>query len=255
MRMGARTAALLLALAGVPGVPASSSGQAPDPVRTLYGDTAVVGEGIVRTWIELGPDGTPHALGVTLPERSFEALDDESFMLSLDYPQLEGVPFRHVLFDWAPSGHPPASLYHHAHWDAHFYTISAGERQSIEPGPVEDRPAPRYMPPGFIPVPELGLYSFAEMGVHWVSPDAAELDGQTFDHTLIYGSIGERTIFVEPMFTQAFLKTWPDLGAPVPLPAAVHESGYYPTRYVIRYEPEGGTYRIALEGFRWRVVD
>jgi len=250
-----RGAALLLVLACMPSVPAHASGQAPDLLRTLYGDTAVVGEGVIRTWIEVGPDGAPHALGVTLPERSFEALDDTSFMLSLDYPRLEGVPFRHVLFDWAPHGHPPASLYHHAHWDAHFYTISAEERRSIEAGPVEDRPDPRYLPAGYIPVPDLGLYSFAEMGVHWVSPDAAELDGHIFDQTLIWGSIGERTIFVEPMFTHAFLETRPDLEAPVSLPAAVHESGYYPTRYVIRYEAESRTYRIALEGFQWREVD
>ena len=232
-------------------LPIPTSGQ----TGTLYGDTAVVGEGVIRTWIEVGPDGVPLALGVTLPELSFEALDDDGFMLSLDYPPLDGVPFRHVLFDWVPHGHPPASLYNHAHWDAHFYTISARERRQIEEGPMEDRPDPRYMPADYIPVPELGLYSFAEMGVHWVSSEAAELHGHTFDQTLIYGSIGERTIFVEPMFTQAFLETRPDLEAPVPLPVAVHESGYYPTRYVIRHEAESGSYRIALEGFRWRVVD
>jgi hypothetical protein len=243
---------LLLVCTALPGAVLA---QAPDPALTLYGDTAVVGEGVIRSWVERASGEIPYAVGVTLPERTFPALTDEGFMLSLDYPELEGLPFRHVLFDWVPMGHPPEALYAHAHWDAHFYTISAEDRRAIPEGFVEDRPDPRYMPAGYVPVPELDLFSFEAMGVHWVSSDAPELHDHTFDQTLIYGSIGERTIFVEPMFTMAFLEGRPDFSAPIPQPAAVHESGYYATRYVIRYLPDEAAYRVALEGFRWRESD
>jgi hypothetical protein len=227
--------------------------QAPgESARTLPGDSIRIGEAMIRTWVEVDAGGAPLALGVTLPERVFEALTDEGFLLSLDYPELDGLPFRHVLFDWVPHGHPPAGLYAHAHWDAHFYTITAAERRLIAMGEVEEAPDPRFLPEGYIPVPGLGLFAFPEMGVHWMHEEAAELHGHTFDQTLIYGSIGDRTIFVEPMFTMDFLATKPDLSAPVPQPTAVHESGYYPTQYVIRHQPEAETFRIALEGFRWR---
>jgi hypothetical protein len=81
---------------------------------------------------------------------------------------------------------------------------------------------------------------------------APELHGSTFDQTIIYGSIGERTIFVEPMFTSRFLRARPDFSAPIPQPRSVAESGYYPMRYVIRCVARERACRISLEDFRWR---
>lgn len=221
-------------------------------VARLQGDSLRLGDGFVRSWVEVDVAGAPLAVGVTLPDSVLASVPDEAVMLSLDLPRVRGMPFRHVLVDWNPAGHPPAGLYHHPHWDAHFYTISAAERRSIEAGETGLRPDGRYMPAGFVPVPDLGLYAFPEMGVHWVHEDAAELNGSTFDRTLIYGSHGERTIFVEPMFTTAFLQDRPDVAAPVPPPPAVHEAGYYPLRYVLRYEPRERGFRVSLEDFRWR---
>jgi hypothetical protein len=226
----------------------------PDVVQAsrLAGDSVVFAGGTVRSWVEIDEAGLPVAIGVTLPDSVITGTGDEGAMLSLNLPEVQGLPFRHVLFDWVPGGHPPAELYGHSHWDAHFYLITAAEREAIAGGETDARPDPRYMPDGYIPVPPLGLYSFASMGVHWVQEAAAELHGHTFDHTVIFGSAGDRTIFVEPMFTSAFLATRPDLIADIPQPTAVQRTGYYPTRYVIRHEPENGGFRISLEGFRWR---
>lgn len=173
-------------------------------------------------------------------------------MLSLDFPAVRGLPFRHVLFDWMPAGHPPAELYPLPHWDAHFYLITADERRGIGQGSTTDRPGPHYMPDGFVPVPGLGLYAFPEMGVHWVQERASEVLGNRFDQTLIHGSTGDRTIFIEPMFTREFLTGRPDGSVPVPRPAAVSEAGYYPGRYVIRYSAREQGFRVSLESFRWR---
>ncbi len=224
-------------------------------VARLPGDSVVLGEGIVRSWVETDPDGRPLAVGVDLPDEAVASVPAEGVMMSLVFPEIEGLPFRHVLFDWAPEGHPPAELYHLPHWDAHFYTLSPEERRTIVEGTTELRPPAEQMPAEFEPVPGLGLYAFPEMGVHWVAGDAGELRGATFDQTLIYGSIGERTIFVEPMFTQALLATHPDLAVPVPQPEAVAESGWYPTRYVIRRNRWGTGFRIAIEGLRWREAE
>lgn len=225
--------------------------EAPTPTR-LPGDTAVLGRGVVRAWTEVDEDGAPLAIGVTLPDSVIASVPDTGAMLSLELPAVEGLPFRHVLFDWGPKGHPPADLYGVAHWDAHFYVITPEERRAIEEGETAERPAPALMPEGFIPVPRLGLYSFPEMGVHWMHEDAPELHGDAFDETLIYGSTGDRTIFVEPMVTQAWLAERSAVEAPIPWPAAVAEAGFYPTTYVVRHDPGEEGFRFSLEGFRWR---
>jgi hypothetical protein len=207
---------------------------------------------VVRAWAEVDGGGIPRAVGVSLPDSVVASVPDSSVMLSLRLPAVKGLPFRHVLFDWVPGGHPPADLYAAAHWDAHFYTISPEERRRIGAGEATQRPGPELMPEGVVPVPGLGLYSFPEMGVHWVHQDAPELVGEPFGHTLIYGSTGERPIFVEPMVTQARLAQRPDVTGPVAWPATVTESGFYPTAYVIRHEPGAAGFRLSLEGFRWR---
>lgn len=221
----------------------------------LAGDTALLGDGVVRAWAEIDDGGTPRAIGVTLPDSVIASVPDTGAMLSLELPPVDGLPFRHVLFDWGPEGHPPEDLYGVAHWDAHFYLITPGQRQEIGEGEVTARPQPALMPEGFIPVPRLGLYSFPEMGVHWTHEDAPELHGNAFDQTLIYGSTGDRTIFVEPMVTQAYLAGRPDVAGPIPWPAAVAEAGFYPTTYIIRHEPTEAGFRFSLEGFRWREAD
>ncbi|MFW6040116.1 MAG: hypothetical protein ACOC9N_03470 [Gemmatimonadota bacterium] len=222
-------------------------------VARIRGDSLPLGSGIVRSWVEVDADGVPVAVGVTLPDSVIASVSDErSAMLSLELPAVDGLPFRHVLFDWGPGGHPPAGLYDVPHWDAHFYLITPERRRAIEQGETSLRPDPRYLPDGFVPVPELGLHAFPEMGVHWVHRDASELHGDPFDQTVIYGSDGESTIFIEPMFTRAFLADRPDVSAPIPQPSAVRREGYYPTRYVIRHAARERGFRISLEGFRWR---
>jgi hypothetical protein len=254
IRRGWRAAVGAGALALAVGCGGENSRQTPPASEgaRLPGDSIVLGEGMVRSWVEIDPEGRPLALGVDLPDEVVASVPDGGVMMSLVFPEVEGLPFRHVLFDWSPEGHPPAELYHLPHWDAHFYTLTPEERGTIAEGPTTVRPPVEHMPEGFVPVPGLGLYAFPEMGVHWVAEEAGELLGRTFDHTLIYGSTGDRTIFVEPMFTQAFLATRPDLDAPVRQPAAVAEPGWYPTRYVIRRNARDTGFRIAIEGLRWR---
>jgi hypothetical protein len=221
-------------------------------VTRIQGDSVHYAGGTIRAWVEVDVAGVPVALGVSLPDSVIARVGDEGVMLSLDFPAVRGLPFKHVLFDWVPHGHPPADLYAHPHWDAHFYLITAAEREAIEGGETTARPDARFMPDGFVPVPQLGLYAFPAMGVHWVHEAADELHGHTFDQTIIYGSYGEETIFVEPMFTSAFLAGRPDFSAEIPQPAAVARDGYYPGRYVIRHDAAERGFRISLEAFRWR---
>lgn len=244
--------ALVVATLAVVAGGCAAAGLSDGAPERMFGDSMALGNGVVRAWVETGPDGRPSALGVDLPDAVVASVTDEGAMLSLEFPAMEGLPFRHVLFDWVPTGHPPADLYAEPHWDAHFYTLTPAERRSIVQGPTDSRPRPALMPDGFVPVPGLGLYAFPQMGVHWVGEAARELQGTGFDETVIYGSWGTRTIFVEPMFTRDFLANGGTVDAPVPQPVEVDEAGWYPTRYVIRRNDMDTGFRIALEGLRWR---
>lgn len=221
--------------------------------EVVMGDSAELGGAELQTWVEVAADGSPVAIGFTLPEAALEGLPEHDLVqLSLDFPEVEDLPFEHGLFDWAPRGHNPHAVYGVPHFDAHFYTVSSAVRERIDGGIVTNHPDPDYLPDGYIAgPPDVAVHSMAQMGVHWVNRAARELHGAPFDQTFIYGSHEDDVIFLEPMFTRAFLEGRPDFSADIPLPQAVAESGYYPTRYTIRYESDAQAYRISLDEFRW----
>ena len=114
---------------------------------------------------------------------------------------------------------------------------------SADRGPDEVEVPADFVPPGYIST----VASFPNMGVHWLAEDAAELQGQTFDKTMLYGFSRGEMVFIEPMVTLALLESRQDVGAPVAQPAAVQKSGFYPTRYRIRYEGATKQYLVSLE--------
>ena len=70
-----------------------------EPTR-IAGDSIRLGNGIVRSWVEVDDVGAPTAIGVTLPDEAIESAPPDGAMLSLAFPAVDGLPFRHVLFDW-----------------------------------------------------------------------------------------------------------------------------------------------------------
>jgi hypothetical protein len=59
-------------------------------------------------------------------------------------------------------------------------------------------------------------------------------------------------IHFEPMITKAFLESKPDFSQVIQVPTSYAKSGYYPTRYSVRYDVVRREYTIALEGMTWR---
>lgn len=226
--------------------------QEAEEAEVLMGETGELGGAELQTWVEINEDGTPMEIGYTFPASALDDLPEDLVQLSLDFPSVEDLPFEHGLFDWAPRGHDPHTIYGVPHFDAHFYTVSRTVRENIDGGIVTNHPDPEYLPDGYITgPPDAAVYSMPQMGVHWVNREARELHGAPFDQTLIYGSHEDDVIFIEPMFTRAFLEGRPEFSADIPLPQAVEESGYYPTRYSIRYDSESDAYHVSLEEFQW----
>ena len=256
---GARTLVLALLATAAIGCQAASADATSE--GTAYGRPAKVGNGTARTYITL-TNGVPE-IGVAMTEAALDGLPDAdgaggvhahghtTFETVLDLPSANPTPFRHVLLNWNPGGHEPPGIYDTPHFDFHFYVIDSREREAIDPAdPEYQRKAERQPDAAWIPERYVmpAPLPFARMGVHWVDTTSAELRGEPFTRTFIYGSWDGEVIFGEPMVTKAFLETRPQFSATLPAPPRGRGDGFYPEGYSVRWDEASREYRIALTG-------
>jgi hypothetical protein len=72
---------------------------------------------------------------------------------------------------------------------------------------------------------------------------------QLFTRTWIFGGYDDKIIFYENMVTRAFLLSDPDTCDPIKSPAAVAQSGLYPTVSCVRHDASTGERTVSLEQF------
>ena len=219
------------------------------PATSLLGGTA-------RTWVEM-VNGKPVAIGVEMSEGVLQDLPDEMEMSFLKLPgQAHATGIKSVMVDWNPMGHDPAGVYTVPHFDFHFFKITEAQVRQIGAG--IDEGAYKLVDRGvFPPIYTFGPEPFAvpNMGVHWVDVTSPEFSPAGFGKTFIYGSLGERVHFFEPMITLAYLKGMEaneSVKTPVPSLLKHEEPGYYPESYTIKHSAMKGTYSVALTDLRWR---
>lgn len=240
--------------------------EAPNP-SVHYGDAKALGNGSARSFVTLGENDQPTAIGFTFDEAALTGLPEEIppynvLEVSLALPEgVEALPFNHLGLDWNPKGHEPEGIYTHPHFDFHFYTISEAERDQIMPTDPEFEakaqrlPEATYIPAGYISPP--GNFPIPRMGLHLLDPASPELHGgHMFTQTLIWGSYDGQINFIEPMVTKAYIESVKGLDGqavttPVTQPQAVAKAGYYPTHYSVRYDAKAKTYSVALEGLTY----
>jgi hypothetical protein len=228
-----------------------------------FGEFRILGDGTVRSWVQLGKDNKPAAMGVTLSETALRGLETTpaktpAEMMKHENPltlprQAAATGFDHISVDWNPQGHDPKGIYDKPHFDFHFYRISQAARDQItatgkDLAKCDKLPSKRFIPAGYILAPKT---EFPRMGAHWVDPTSPELTGKLFTSTFIYGSYDGKLNFIEPMVTKAFLESKPNFTAPVKVPAAYEKPGYYPTRYSVKYDETRQEITIALEGLKY----
>jgi Domain of unknown function (DUF5602) len=229
---------------------------------TIVGETKTLGAGQARSWVRVGPDGKPTAIGVTFSEAALEGLPKEpppgeegigiTFALP---PQASATAFKHIWLNYNPHGHPPEKIYDVPHFDFHFYMISDVEREGITAtgeGLVKGnkQPAAEFIPEGYVYIPNSTI---PRMGAHWVNPLGRELQGQTFTNTFLFGSYDGRMVFAEPMIAKSFLEMKTDVTELIKLPKSYERRGtYYPTKYSVRYDAVAKEYTVALEGMTLR---
>ena len=250
---------------------------------TIYGAEQSLGEGSIRSYVELDADEVPTEVGVEfgmaaldgLPtqknnySRCFDSDGDEvldaatecdgDFELRLPVPEnaaAADLPYQWVGINLNPEGHVPPN-WSVPHFDFHFYVVEQATIDGIRTGPCgmhmncEDQetallPVPeQYMPPAYI---SIGA-AVPAMGNHLVDSTSSQM-GPPFDpatHVLIYGAYNAQIIFIEPMITTEFMLGKPDACYPVAQPAAVEQGGYYPQSYCIKYDQATDSIRVSLQ--------
>jgi hypothetical protein len=247
-------------------------GAFPPAGLTEWGESVAVGDGEMKAFATVMPQGDPVYLGVWMDASVFDDLPEgESYppqAYHLHFPDVTGTNFTYAGVDWNPAGHPPTFLYAAPHFDVHFYLMEEDDVEDIPGGvatydlPDDQLPennafasslgAPREIVPG--------------MGEHLADLSAPELNGEEFTHTLIWGAydpalltteggdgVGELT-FVEPMVTKAYLQSdelVESSGVTVEMnvPEAFPEAGHYPTTYTMQYLSGPDAYVVYLGDF------
>jgi len=231
----------------------------PATAATLTGKSAKVGDGTGQVIVETGSDGAPTSIAISMTGGAITGQPNElnrnspegGYEYALPMPQGVETGYKEVVIDWNPKGHPPEHVYTVPHFDFHFYAIAPEAVKGIKfTGP--DDPAIKVsdkelLPPDYQVIPDTAI---AMMGVHAIDMTAPELHGKPFTETFIYGYDKGKLIFLEPMVTQAFLQSKPDVTMSVKTPAKYSEPGYYPTSYTVRYEAKADRYLIELDGLK-----
>jgi hypothetical protein len=240
------------------GTISSMSNRSNTDYNTFYGPTVQMGDGHVRSWINITRDGNiPLAIGIEFTDDAFQNLPDHPanpadnfFALKVHQKAMAVTPFDHIGINWELAGHPPPGIYTVPHFDMHFYKISLADQLAITgvPGPA---PAAGYLPASYV----IRGATVPQMGTHWLDPSSPELSPAhtPFTHTFIYGSNNGHVHFLEPMITRAFLLsgTSVDIAFPQPMHFSPNHT-YYPTHYRIWMNSENNRHYVALTNFVWR---
>lgn len=255
-------------------------------LATHSGETLPLGEGSVNTYLVLNDGSVPVAIGIRMTETALDGLPAEpndtnrcfdrngdgvvrspdeclgEYETVMSWPEaikLANLPFTWLELDWNAHGHEPANVYDKPHFDVHFYMVEKDAVAAIRPGTCgimvdcdDFVRASTPVPPSHLPAGYMDVSAVVPaMGNHLVNTASPELamPSAPFTHTLIYGAYDGRITFIEPMMTLKFLKSRPDLCAPIVQPSQWTTPGYYPSEYCIRHLPGESVLTISLEGF------
>lgn len=251
-----------------------------NPTRTAFGPRVPLGGGTARAFVTEDTEGRPTTLGVVLsgaalqnpPTHSTHHGEVETIteggMTTIAFPatlalptDMEHAPFDHISMGWNPEGHAPRGIYDRPHFDFHFYMVNEAEVNAIDPSdPAFAEKAAKakalvaeHIPVRYVATPD----AIPRMGIHWVDAASAELNGQPFTTTFLYGFWDGKMVFVEPMITAAYMESVKTTAGQavrfdVSQPKTFETPGYYPTAYSIRYDSGADEYVVALEGLQQR---
>ncbi|HEY0407705.1 MAG TPA: DUF5602 domain-containing protein [Pyrinomonadaceae bacterium] len=258
-----RALALSLMLMTFVGLMPLAAGAKGNEARTAYGKPLAFAGADIKTYLTLDKNRAPVALGVEIPASALAKLPEtlSDMVIALPQEAQSLTPFRYLGMEWNPQGHEPDKIYTMPHFDFHFYIQSLEERNSIDPGSCQGvdcadfERATKDVPAAYLPRDYRSVGAVVpRMGNHLIDPASPEFNNQPFTRTFLYGAYDGRITFYEPMLTLQYLQSQPNEYLDLKLPAAYAQTGYYPTRYSVRYDPSKEVYRISLERFVYHVA-
>lgn len=254
--------ASLVVMPGSGSFSSSVNGRSEEKYNTFYGAQVQIGNGHVRSWINITHSGRPLAIGLEMTGGALTNLPEDpndhmaaTWHLKLHQKAHAVTPFDHIMLNWNVMGHEPPPIYGLPHLDMHFYKVGMNEVMNMT-DPVKFNLLP---PPAYIPAAYLFTGGVPMMGSHWVdlmSPELlppADPDYAAFTHTMIYGSYDGEVIFVEPMITRAYLQSGATVHKWYRQPMHFDPSNtYYPQRYNIWKGEKNGRHYVALDEMMMR---
>jgi hypothetical protein len=288
MKSGFSRLALLLSVASTAALFYPNAGRAGGEVH--YGAPVHVGRRTMRTYLAIDGAGAPTELGVLLDAGALEGLPtepttsgrcfdmngngridahgecegDHEYVLAMPTVVADRVdiPVQWVGINWNVHGHAPPDVYDLPHFDFHFYMASEASIRRIRVGSCaffidcdDFKRATKPVPAKYVDSRHVNVdAAVAAMGNHLIDTTSPELakPPKKFTHTWIFGAYDGRITFLEPMITREYLLSRPKTCAAIKQPEAWQLSGYYPTRYCMRYHDRVDKYTISMEGLVFR---
>ena len=233
------------------------------PLVDVQGSCADVHGAQVCTWARMHGNSLVEA-GALVPIASIENAPEHGPMTwppaiaaTLELPQSvrQQSGLVELTVFWESMGHPPGP-YLTPHFDFHFYTIPAAEREAID---CTDLSKPAALPAAYglpdvdLPpdmakltgLPTLVGLCVPTMGMH--SLLVSEMESQdTFRGTMVVGYYRGKPIFIEPMVTRAMLMERKSFDLAIP---SVPGMGAHPTKFRAEYDAAQNAYRFTFSGF------
>jgi hypothetical protein len=248
---------------------ACGTNNTPSSPRTgpVMGTTATLAGEAVEAWTTLNDLGVVTDVTVKIAAAALDtAASAESTLVTFPDEVAAQTFFNHFVVDFDPAGHPPGP-YLTAHFDLHFYGITNQERVAID---CQGEPLPEGLTagtpansndyvPNFFLIPDTSLSGpdsdgtcVPQMGVHAVDVRSPEMNPEApaaFTETYIIGYHKGRMAFLEPMITQEFFTSRPELSWDVPRPALLGRAVLWPGSFSAFYNAEDDMYELTFSEF------
>lgn len=207
--------------------------------------------GTVSTWAVLDASNVVTEVAFSFPMTIVRSVSgaDQRFAVLMPKEAIDQTQIKSLAINYYQNGHIPPGVYDTPHWEIHGNNVSEEEVQKIT---CDDpsHPPPELVPKGYIVPPIEAVPCLPLMGIHAISGDAPEFNGERFRagaHLLTFYKGAWRQH--EPKASVEFMKRHEEGTFPLPDMPKVPERGLYPRKFSMNYNAQYDTYVFKWHDF------